>query len=272
MERHMHNAWSNPDAVSEADAERMAAFIEARGNMPDQRRLYDQLVSAFEPQLGQRLLDQGCATGVVTRRLAAAVGLSGVTVGVDISAVMVCAARRLCAHPSARFETGDATRLRFDDASFDGAIAARLLLHVADPELVLAELRRVTRAGGRLGLMDWDWGTLAVDHSQRALTRRILDWRCDNHGGQNWMGRRLVRMCLGAGWQVQRVEALVSVAREADTALVASLRRAAEQACEAGVIGEGQRRAWLAEVDTRLAEGLFFATINDYVVIATAPK
>jgi ubiquinone/menaquinone biosynthesis C-methylase UbiE len=49
----------------------------------------------------------------------------------------------------ARFLRGDAMRLPFGDASFDVVYGCSILHHL-DPELALAEVRRVLRPGGRL--------------------------------------------------------------------------------------------------------------------------
>jgi SAM-dependent methyltransferase len=265
------NAWSNPDAISVADAQRMALFLEERAGMPDQARLHAALVAAFAPQPGEHLLDLGCGTGVIARRLATAVGTAGSVLGVDVSTVMVQMAQARANHPALRFTVGDAANLAAESASFDGATAVRLLLHVPDPQPILHELQRVVRSGGRLGLLEWDWGTIAIDHSNRELTRRILDWRCDQHGGNNWMGRQLVRRCQEAGWIVRDIHVLASIYRNADLGFVATLRRAAEGAYQHHTISDSEYTAWIAELDTRLAEGRFFATVNDYLVIADRP-
>jgi ubiquinone/menaquinone biosynthesis C-methylase UbiE len=262
------NSWSNPDAVSQQDAANMAAFLEERAQTPEQQQLHATLVSQFAPQPGERLIDVGCGTGTITRRLASCVGETGYVLGVDISAVMVKIAGQLGAHPALHFEQGDVTALPYADASFDGATAARLLLHVDTPATILCELRRVVRSGGRLGLLEWDWGSLTIDHSQRALTRRILDWRCDRHGGENWMGRQLLRHCQTNGWRVCEVQPLVTVGRSATSTVLASLRRAAEIASQRQAITLTEHDTWIGEIEQRLAEGVFFATLNDYIVVA----
>lgn len=55
--------------------------------------------------------------------------------------------------PGARFVTGDAHALPFPDANFDRTVMTCVLHHLADPELAMAELRRVTRPGGRISIL-----------------------------------------------------------------------------------------------------------------------
>ena len=262
------NAWTDPDAMGAQEAGNMAAFLEERARAPEQQRLHAALVAALAPRPGERLLDLGCGTGVIARRLAEQTGAAGLVLGVDVSSTMLEWARARGDHPALRWEQGDGTALRYEAGSFDGASAAHLLLHVPEPLAVLTELRRVVRPGGRMALLDWDWGTLAIDHSDRALTRRILDWRCDHLGGDNWIGRKLVRLCQTSGWHVRDVQPLVSVARDEGTVLIGYLRRDSAIAAEQGIISAAEHQAWLGEIERRLAEGTFFATINDYLVVA----
>ena len=56
--------------------------------------------------------------------------------------------------PNVSFVEGDATSLPFELGEFDLAGTLRTLHHVARPELVVAELVRVTRSGGRVLVID----------------------------------------------------------------------------------------------------------------------
>jgi ubiquinone/menaquinone biosynthesis C-methylase UbiE len=164
------------------------------------------------------------------------------------------------------FEIAPAEALPYAVGVFDAVFAARLLLHVADPLAVVAEMARVVRPGGRVVLMDWDWGTLAVDHTDRALTRRLMDWRCDNHGGDNWSGRKLLAVALAAGLTHVAVTPVATLARDETAALTGSIFRAAEVARNGGAITPAEHDAWVAELRQRLVEGRFVASLVYFVV------
>ncbi len=263
------NPWSNPDALPAADAASLAAFIDARSLISDQAQAHAALVEALNPQPTEHLLDAGCGTGVIARRLAVRVQPGGSVLGVDISRAMLDFAERQHMIDGLRYQQASASHLPCSDHSVDGATAARLLMHVDDPHGALCELRRVVRPAGRLAILEADWGTLAVDHSDRALTRRIVDWRTDTIDGENWMGRQLVRRCMAAGWQVVNVRVHVSIARNATNTLAGGLRRCADLAEQHAVITPGERQRWVGELDQRLADGEFFATMNEVIVVAT---
>ena len=98
---------------------------------------------------GDRVLDACCGTG----DLALADERAGGTVtGLDFSERMLERARRKSV--SVEWVQGDALALPFPDGSFDVVTVGFGVRNVADLELGLAELRRVLRAGGRLGVLD----------------------------------------------------------------------------------------------------------------------
>ena len=96
-----------------------------------------------------RVLDACCGTG----DLAVAARSAGAdVVGLDFSEPMLERARR----KSSEIEwiRGDLLELPFDDASFDAATVGFGVRNVADLERGLAELRRVLRPGGRVGILE----------------------------------------------------------------------------------------------------------------------
>ncbi len=262
------NPWTNPDLLPLPAAVALANGFTERAASTEQHALYAALIHAAAPQPGQRWLDLGCCVGTVTRQLATLVGAQGSVVGVDISAAMISLARERQQHPALRFIQADATSLPPDLAPFDGVTVMRLLLHVPDPLAVLQAARQAVRPGGRLVVLEWDWGTLALDHPNRTMTRRILDWRCDYLHGDNWIGRKLAGLAAASGWDVVAVQPHVTVARQEPSGLIDSLRHAAAAAHQAGVISSADWSQWLAELDAGLARGQFFASMNDYLVLA----
>ena len=98
----------------------------------------------------ERVLDAGSGTGAFAYAIAPHVGA---VVGVDASEEYVAAARE-SAPPSCTFAVADAASLPFAYGDFDIVGCLRVLHHVRRPELVVAELARVTRRGGRILLAD----------------------------------------------------------------------------------------------------------------------
>ncbi|HET8895471.1 MAG TPA: methyltransferase domain-containing protein [Gaiellaceae bacterium] len=112
---------------------------------------FAERVRAFvQPQGNERALDVGTGAGALALALAP---LVREVVGVDRVPELLALARER-APANAKFGEADATKLPFDDSSFDLTGTVRTLHHVPRPELVVAELARVTRRGGRVLVVD----------------------------------------------------------------------------------------------------------------------
>ena len=109
------------------------------------------------PRPGDAVLDVACGTGIVARLAAGAVGAGGRVVGIDLNEVMLEVARQ-SAPPGDRrlaWRHGDASALPCADARFDLVLCQQGLQFVPDKAGALAEMHRVLRPGGRLGLCVW---------------------------------------------------------------------------------------------------------------------
>lgn len=120
-----------------------------------QEERHDELAARIRALLSplrgdERALDVGCGTGALAYALAPLVG--GV-VGIDSSEEHLAAAREH-APPGCTFVLGDAEALPFPYGDFDLVGCLRVLHHVHRPELVVAEIARVTRPGGTILLAD----------------------------------------------------------------------------------------------------------------------
>jgi ubiquinone/menaquinone biosynthesis C-methylase UbiE len=123
------------------------------------------LLGRYELPDAPRILDAGCGTGEAAARLAALFPRSTVQ-GVDIIDAHLELARTRHAHLAARlrFEHQSVYALADAAGTFDLTVCRHVLQSIPHPEQVLAELVRVTRAGGYLHVIAEDYGML---HFQR---------------------------------------------------------------------------------------------------------
>lgn len=117
----------------------------------------DQLVSAADPKLRERVLDVGCGTGIVARKIAEKQRSVARVAGIDLSPDMLTVAREAADRNGLPIEwhQGRAEQLPFPDESFDVVTCQFALMFMADRYAALAEMRRVLVDGGRLVLSVW---------------------------------------------------------------------------------------------------------------------
>jgi SAM-dependent methyltransferase len=196
-------------------------------------------------------------------------------VGIDPSRVLVRAARRLArvhgVEGRVRFDVGDGARLRFRDGSFDGALAITVLLHVPNAETILSEMIRVTRSGGVVGVQDQDFGTLALDHPDRALTRRILDGVAREVYADPWSGRTLFGTLRRLGLRQVRLTTDVYQDTRLGAWTWSMLERRAEAAVKLGIVGQRQAQGWLQAIRAQAHAGTSVFTLNFYGVAGVKP-
>jgi SAM-dependent methyltransferase len=227
-----------------------------------------RLLEALDPRPGQVALDLGCGPGTDLAALADAVGDHGQVLGVDKDPVMVeRATERTRNRPTIEVRAGDAHALPVPDGSVDRARADRVLQHVEDPRQALAELRRVLRAGGIVGLCDPDWDTLVIDDASPDLGQALAGFigaRVRNRS----IGSQLPRLCTSAGLEVSTVDATALVLRDPATAeLVLGLRRNVVRAVQAGALPDAAADGLME----RLAAGPVLASFVVWTVTATHP-
>ncbi len=105
------------------------------------------VVSHYQLQPGERVLELGCGTGSMWRD--AVLPKNCRVTLTDLSAGMLATARVNTTHLHANYAVCDAMDLPWPDESFDVVIANMMLYHVPDIELALSEIRRVMKPNGR---------------------------------------------------------------------------------------------------------------------------
>lgn len=155
----------NPQAEQMGD-ESMARNLafQAQAIWPQEVALFDRYALPAAP----RILDLGCGTGEITRRLADRYPQATIT-GVDILEGNLAIARATSTQYAGRvrYETGDAFALAHADAAFDLVVCRHLSQAVPDFGRVLDEIGRVLRPDGWLHLLSEDYAMLRMPRGAR---------------------------------------------------------------------------------------------------------
>jgi len=253
--------------------EEISRKVESLYLTPDVIAQRGQVLEALALRKGERVLDIGSGPGLLTYDMAASVGRDGHVCGIDISEDMLTLSRKRCAdQPWTEFRKADATKLPYPDDSFDAAVSTQVYEYVVDIPVALAELYRVACPGGRVVVIDTDYGSLVIHTENKSRMERVLSaW--DEHFVHAGLPRTLSRRLRDAGFIIRQRDAISMFNPEYrentyGKGLVAIM---ATFAVGRKGVSREEADAWLAEFDELDKQGTFFFSLNRYLFVADKP-
>ncbi|MGV9674602.1 methyltransferase domain-containing protein [Nocardia sp. NPDC003482] len=261
-----------PDRFDRDGRDQLIDVRDLQAALPGIRRLRHWAHEALALRPGERAVDIGSGTGSEVIAFAEAVGPAGTAIGVEPDPNLLAAAERRAAEAgsAARFVPGDAYNLPLGSDSYDAALCERVFQHLTSPARATAEIARVLRPGGRVVVMDSDWGTAIVHPGDRGVVREVIETLIGNTTNP-FSGRRLPGLLTQAGLVIDEVgsHALVQ-----DRAVGAGslLARISAMAVARGAVTEEQRETLLAELDAGARSGDIHLSVTMFAVSAHKPN
>ena len=251
-----------------ADPGGLIRFLDAANTLSGLRAAKHALMEQLALRRARAAMDVGCGAGGDVVEMARLMPDDTQVSGLDTSEMMIAEARRRTASLGTRvsLRVGDAADLPYDNQVFDACRAATVLQHVPDPARVIGEMARVTRPGGRVGVLEFDQETLFLDHPDPETTRIIID----TFAGamvQGQIGRQLPHMFQDAGLTDVSVmpRVILSNAQFLRNLLHGHVARLQGK----GVLNGQQATQWWAELETWAQAGDFAGGVILFVVTAS---
>lgn len=227
-------------------------------------------VEAMALRTGERVLDAGCGTGLLTELISSQVGDSGQVTGVDFSQDMIDFATPRCV-PLGNVELiqGSVTRLNFTDDAFDAASCVQTLLYVDDVETAIGELYRVLKPRGRVAILETDWRGVVINSPDHKLTRQILDAWDDTVSSPN-LPARLIPMLHNAGFSGIRAQAIpiLNASYSENSFGGGMLKYMARNAVKQKLLDRDEADQWLQGFIDLADQNAFFFCVNRFLFTA----
>ena len=233
------------------------------------RRSPVEFFAPLESRPGHRVLDVGCGTGDFLRVLAPLVA-PGTAVGIDLSETMIAEAQRRTSGSTSNvsFRVGNALDLPFDSGSFDRVLATQVLLHIPDPWAALAEVCRVLTPAGLVAFGEIDWGTVAVECTDRELGRRFTRLACDELRN-GLIVRELPFRLRSAGFDQVRLVPEVHVALSPDGFHRWFIEPSMTHFKRIGAFSEAEAEVFLGDLRERVKQGRYFCSRTYYSIVGS---
>ena len=114
------------------------------------QKFYKLLLREIDLQLGAKVLDVGCGTGALLKRLAAKGDMIGY--GTDIEENMIREAKQKA--PEMKYHIASCDQLPFDENTMDAVVACMAYHHFVSKDGFASETARVLKPGGVLYIVD----------------------------------------------------------------------------------------------------------------------
>jgi len=101
-------------------------------------------------------LDVGCGTGALTKLILQTCRPKKI-ISIDSSNEFITHAQNSIADPVVSFQVGNAEALELESNSIDAVVSGIMLNFIPQPEKAVAEMMRVTKPGGTIGIFLWDY-------------------------------------------------------------------------------------------------------------------
>ncbi|RDI65843.1 methyltransferase domain-containing protein [Nocardia pseudobrasiliensis] len=257
-----------PDRFDRDGRDQLIDVRDLQAALPGLRRLRHWAHEALAVRPGESAVDIGSGSGSEVMTLADAVGSTGTAIGVEPDPSLLTTAQRraAAAGSGARFVPGDAYNLPLGTGDFDVALCERVFQHLTSPNRATAEIARVLKPGGRVVVMDSDWGTAIVHPGDRTVVHSVIETLIANTTNP-FAGRRLPGLLTEAGLVIDEVgsHALVQDRSVGAGALVG---RVSAMAVARGSITEQQRQTLLDELDGGAQTGDIHLSVTMFAVLA----
>lgn len=215
---------------------------------------------------GHRVLDFGAGPGFMALAMADIVGDEGHVHGVDINARFVAdATQRAAGRANTTFHHVRDGRLPLSERGIDRAVSKNVLEYVPDVDETLAEFKRVLAPGGRIHLIDSDWGFVVAEPWGKAGVERFFAAAEVAFKEPN-IGRKLPGLLAKHGFRNVRVRIMANA--DQDGRALPMLRNMCGYIEAGGAMPAAEAEAMLQQAEDAVRSGGYLFALPQFLATA----
>ena len=247
-----------------------AKELEKSYRLDDIVKQRQKTLATLDLKSGDRVLDIGCGVGFLAYEMAIQVGESGLVICLDQNKEMISHAKQRCKNVrQTEFYEGDAGKLPVEDHSLDAVSCTQVLLYVENVSLVLTEIKRVLKPGGRVLIVETDWRGVILNSADDFLTQQIFSaW--DTTVPSPNLPVHLRPLLKKHGFSKIQAEAIpiLNTGYSPSNFSHGVIKWIAKNAEKKGVISKEQTKDWLTDLEKLEKEDSYFFCVNRFLFSA----
>ncbi|MFL5762020.1 MAG: methyltransferase domain-containing protein [Thermomicrobiales bacterium] len=265
-------AWDQNTVAQ--DVCQLTEHLEAVAESSPIQFAWQHAIELMHLEPGDRSLDAGCGAGSFLPSMAERLGATGEIVGLDHAPEFLDQARiRFAAdgwEPSLTLVAADINAMPFAEGSFDSAHCERVLIHVADPQFALTELKRVVRPGGWVVAVEPDLAGWRIDHEDAEAARFIAAGFASTIRNPA-MGLELNRRMALVGLIDRQLRFVTEIETTVEDEAFVYFERAASTAVERGWLPEPRAKDALRALKAQTTAGQFTSYSSLFICAGRVP-
>jgi len=248
-------------------------YLDQTRMLPALQEIEHRIVTEVGSVGATRIVEVGCGTGELLARMTPT---SGHGFGIEKSVVLCEAAqRRHAAHGNLSFIVHDFLEGPLLSSlpiqrPCDALVINRVLQHISNPRILLANAARCLRAGSLVILSDVDWSRMTISHPDTETTAQIIGERCRariNPAVGSALQDLCGQFCLGHSRVVADIQNEITEFGAASNIL--GFRRSLDILVANGTVTEAAASAWTQRGIETSAAGTFRSTLFHRIACAT---
>lgn len=249
----------------EIEEDRLARYEEMLVYRPQ----HEAMIAPLGVDAGHTVVDFGCGPGFVAMEFARRVGSAGKVFGLDINEQFVERATQRAAQAQlANLEflhlPDDAMPLAAE--SVDRLFCKNVLEYVPDAAATVAQQYQLLKPGGRIQLMDSDWGFLIVEPWGKQVTDEFFE-AASGAFKERYIGRKLRGLLNDAGFT--EIEVRISAAPDMVGGAMSVLTNMATYVRAFDAMPESRLEKLMTELTMAIDAGRYMFVLPQFIVTGT---